>query len=239
MGVVALVFAAFTSSASAGAAENPTAYAKNKTCADFGYTGEFKIDAQPEEGTYTDGDVKGNVPEGFYVEISNVVIDDEGDEKSVTFDWASFVPDGDDEGDGDDPSLVSAVMVKFANGGLIWVYSEGASADTAWSTKDSISHVNFCFGNLTTTTSVDDSTTSSVEDTTTSVDGTTTSLNDTSTTDGTDGTRRAVSRSAGGGAKTLPRTGLVAMLPLIETGFGLVLLGTGMIGVTRKNQEIA
>jgi len=140
-GMVLLAFSAFTAPASA--ATNPTPFDGNPSCLDLGLSG-FKIDAQPEDGTYTttsehvvtEAAPGGTVPASLEIEIDNVVTD--ATAKTVTFDWHATTDDGD--------FSIDVVLVKFANGGLRWDYAQpGQSADTAWSTQDSISHVSFCF----------------------------------------------------------------------------------------------
>ena len=106
---------------------------------------EFKIDSQPEDGDYFEGDaeVKGDLPDGFFISITGV--DTTGD--VVVFDWAAFVADGDDVDTDPDPFPIDIVLVKAGPGGIEYTYTApGAVSDTDLeSPKDSISHVTFCF----------------------------------------------------------------------------------------------
>ena len=65
----------------------------------------------------------------------------------MTFDWSATVADGDDAGTERDPFLIDRVLVKASTGANMWTYDPPASSGTGlYSPKDSISHINFCFG---------------------------------------------------------------------------------------------
>ena len=228
-GMAMLAFTAL-SSQPAGAADNPTAFSTNLSCSDLGFDG-VKIDAQPENGTYSGSDlvveenasVEGTVPTDLEIEISGVV----ATSTMVTFDWHATTDDGD--------FPIDAVLVKFANGGLRWDYAQpGESSDTAWATQDSISHVSFCFdaetGGTTDTGTTDTGTTDTGTTDTGDVLGTTSGGTDTGTT-GNEVLGNTVTRPAAE-ADTLPATGSEDMSLAIA---GSALIGLGAAGLATSS----
>jgi LPXTG-motif cell wall-anchored protein len=126
-----------TVGSSAHAQTNPETFDGNKKCSDLGMAG-LKIDSgNLENTTYAGGDahveVTGDVPDGLEIQISGLV-ETEGE---VRFGWSATL-----EGQ---PFLIDVVLTKVANGGFMWTYASGASSGTAWTDRDSISHVDFCF----------------------------------------------------------------------------------------------
>lgn len=124
----------FTAAASASVEDDPPeAYEKNKTCQNFGYDFGFKLEPQgiPEEKGYIVPPSE-DLPGGATITISNV----ETVNGRVEFDWSSDV-------------AWSAVMVKQADGGLIYEYDPPVMSDQNVQTVEGknsggISHVNFC-----------------------------------------------------------------------------------------------
>jgi LPXTG-motif cell wall-anchored protein len=240
LGTALMAFGYLAPTAQAASVE-PVAYEGNPPCADG--DNEFKINSQPADGTY-DADTpgieqKGDVPDGFYIEISNVVVVDEAP-KSVTFDWAAFV-DGDPD---PTPFEIDYVLVKFGNGGLRYDYDPAVSSDTGLaSTKDSISHVSFCFGEGETTTdgNTDDGTTddgTTDDGTTDDVSATTGSVDDGGTDDTTVPTVAGitVTKPTVAGAvvaRTLPATGS-SDSSLMLLGGALILAGAASLVLRRE-----
>jgi uncharacterized surface anchored protein len=223
-GIVAIVVGVAASPSSA-ASVTPTFFADtaNKTCAELdndGATIEVKVDPNAN-GTY-------NGPNGIQVTISN-------SQNDKSFDWSSNTP-------------VSSVYVKAGAGGSnFYDYDPSALADTnLQSPGDSgngISHISFCFGGNTTTsssTSSTSSTTSSTSSTTATTLGTTTTVAPTTTAAPTTTTAEGVlptqleqTTSTTGAVvagvqqvRTLPRTGLDSTAVLLVLGLGLVAAGT-------------
>jgi LPXTG-motif cell wall-anchored protein len=137
---------------SVGATPDPVEYSGNKTVADYGYDNELKIEMEgdlPVAGFYTVGhadvETKGVMPAGLTIEISDVVLDP--DAKMVFFGWEA-TKDLDEPGDRGAAHLVNIVLVKFANGGLAYSYGEAGASEGIglYSTKDSISHIDFGWG---------------------------------------------------------------------------------------------
>jgi LPXTG-motif cell wall-anchored protein len=220
-GMAMLGFAALASPA--GAIDNPTTYSGNPSCTDLGLSG-LKIDTQPTNGTYHATDAapvstEGTVPDTLEIEISNVMAAD-----TVSFDWHATSEDVD--------FPIDVVLVKFADGGLRWSYAQpGESADTAWSTQDSISHVSFCFDANTGSTD-----TGSTDTGSTDTGSTDTGTTDTGTTDtGTSGAQvlgntitRQGAAAAPAKAETLPATGSEDLSLTIA---GVVLVALGGVGL--------
>jgi hypothetical protein len=247
-GIVLLITAALVQPALGAVAAHP--YDDNLTCAYFGWSSSFKIDRQPTDGDYTATppvETHGTIPAGMIVTISNVVVDTTA--KTVTFDWSTTKSATE--------VRINAVLVKFGNGGLRYDYGQaGATGDVGLqSTKDSISHVDFCFGvyepttttteaattttggqRLTTTTQVVTTTTEAV--TTTTEAAATTTEEPTTTTTAVNPTSEERTPTTGAVAgvqiqRELPRTGL-ATLPLSLMGFGLVGIGLLLMAYDRR-----
>ena len=189
----------------------------NPTCGDFGFDVEFKIDDQPEVGTYEDPN------SDLVVEITEVT---EGN--PMTFSFETNI-------------AVSAVFVKSGNGGILYTFDPPTTVGTDLaSPNDSISHVSFCWNEDTTTTTVTDTTTSTtVKDTTTSTTAgqTTTTMEGATTTAGQASTTVAAgvtttTRPTGG----LPRTG-TNTVPLIALAALLVGGGTALVAATRRSRS--
>ena len=150
VGLALLAFGFIVPQASA-VVTNPTFVdGANPKCDDVevgGFPTDFKIDQQPPDGdstwTTADADLAGDVPASLVIEISNLVQAND----TVTFDWSATVEDGDDAGTDRDPFLIDRVLVKASTGANMWTYDPPASSGTGlYSPKDSISHINFCFG---------------------------------------------------------------------------------------------
>ncbi|MGK2949365.1 MAG: LPXTG cell wall anchor domain-containing protein [Acidimicrobiales bacterium] len=196
----------------------------NPTCVQLGYDYGIKIDAQPENGTYTSFDLETGTTGTFEIEIANAAVVD----GIFEFDWTSTLPEG-------DPQAFDAVFVKQANGGNLYEYPAPVTSDTdLQSTGGGISHVSFCWSDEETTTTVGETTTT-VEETTTTVEETTTTVEETTTTvevegtvvtpeDPEDTTEETVAGVQVG--RELPRTGSSALL---LTGLGTVLVGLGLV----------
>ena len=198
----------------------------NKTCGDFGFDVEFKIDEQPVEGeTYSDTDL------GIEVTITDVT---DGDQ--MTFSFTSNI-------------AVSAVFVKAGNGGILYTFDPPTTVGTDLaSPKDSISHVSFCWNEDTTTTTEqtssttakDTTTSTTAKDTTTSTTArrATTTMEGATTTAGQASTTVAAAvttpttRPSGG----LPRTG-TNTVPLIALAALLVGGGTALVAATRRSRS--
>ncbi len=149
-GLALLTFGVVAPGASA-VDSNPTFVdGANPKCTDQAvgsFPSDFKIDQQPPDGdsTWTTADavLAGDVPATLVIVISNLV---QGG-GTVTFDWSATVADGDDAGTERDPFLIDRVLVKASTGANMWTYDPPASSGTGlYSPKDSISHINFCFG---------------------------------------------------------------------------------------------
>jgi LPXTG-motif cell wall-anchored protein len=181
----------------------PASYEGNLDCADLGLPHEFKIDAQPSNGVYGP------------ITITNVELVD----GRLEFDWSSA-------------SAWDAVLVKQADGGLVYEYVPERASDedvqtVAGQNSGGISHVTFCAD--------DDTPPTTVPETTTTVPETTTTAAEVPTTEaqvlGIVVTRPAPKVL---GAQTLPVTGLDSV-PLAAAGVGLVLLGgAGMLISARR-----
>jgi hypothetical protein len=181
------------------------------------------------------------------VTISNLVVDTTA--KTVTFDWSTT---------GSATEVrINAVLVKFADGGLRYDYGQaGATGDVGLqSTNDSISHVDFCFGEYepttttteaaTTTTTDGQRVTSTTQVVTTTTEAVTTTTEEATTTTEEVTTTAAVSpaseeRTPTTGAvagvqiqRELPRTGL-ATLPLSLMGVGLIGVGLLLMAYDRR-----
>ena len=209
--------------ASATAGRTETSYSGNKTCADFGYDQELKIDEQPTNRTYALGDPKveaKNLTGDVQVTISNVELVD----GRMEFDWSSNVQ-------------WAAVLVKQANGGLFYHYDVPVSADVDVRTVDGqnkggISHVDFCRNRTDETTTTEEPTTTTEEPTTTSsvlgtvVDRPTTS----STVETTDPTVMGVQVVRDG---QLPRTGVESLLAVYAAA-GLIAVGLALMAQGRR-----
>jgi len=189
--------AASPAGASTGDA-NPVPYDGNPDCADIGFTAagdvQYKIDAQPSNGVYGP------------ITISNV----ESPDGRLEFDWSS-------------ESAWDAVLVKQADGGLLYEYVPARMSDedvqtVAGQNSGGISHVTFC--------AHEDTTTTTVPETSTTVPETTTTVAETPTTEaqvlGVVLTRAPDPQVQA--AQTLPVTGRDT-LPLTSAGVGLVLIG--------------
>ena len=193
----------------AAAAANPAPYSGNPSCTDLGLSG-VKINAQPTNDTYDTSDLvkEGVVPASLEIAISNVT----PTSTMVSFDWHATTVDGD--------FPIDVVLVKFANGGLRWSYAQpGQSADHAWATQDSISHVSFCF----------DSNTGSTD----STDSSDTNADSTDSSDSSDSTDNqvlgeTVTRDAAAAPQTLPVTGSEDLSLTIA---GVTLIGLGSAGL--------
>ncbi len=192
LGATLLAIGLATSSADA-VIVNPTHldYDSNPKCGDAevgSFPSDFKIDEQPPAGDSTwdtsEAELDEPVPASLEIVISNLV----SGGGTVTFDWSATVADGDDADTDRDPFLIDRVLVKAGPGANMWTYDPAASSDTGlYSPKDSISHINFCFGPHDGGTTDDGTTTDGTTTDGTTTDGTTT---DGTTTDGTttDGT---------------------------------------------------
>lgn len=226
-GVILLVLAAFV--APAAAATTPTPYEGNPSCADLGFDDGYKIDRQPTDGVYV-------LQEDRSITIANVAVDTV--DKQVFFDWSTSHTD-------ETPFLVNTVLVKFADGGLRYDYgTAGTSGDTGlYSTKDSISHVDFCWIDPTTPSSdtVPTSDTTPTSDTVPTSDTTPTSAT-TPTVPPTvlpssvvQPTQATTAESVLGVQieRQLPMTGGDNLL-LAEVGFGLVLTGIMLLAYENR-----
>ena len=118
----------------------------NPTCADLGFLYGFKIDdiqELPVAGTYPVTEAESGIVGGGTVTISNVVVTD----GVVYFDWSSTIP-------------WDAVTVKQGNGAAVYYYVPASTGDTALhpsltdaEPNGSISHVDFCRDDGTTSSS--------------------------------------------------------------------------------------
>ncbi|MEO6318943.1 MAG: hypothetical protein ABIP36_09190, partial [Acidimicrobiales bacterium] len=158
LGVVSLLFGTGTLAGASVKDPTPTTYTGNPSCADLGFTNEFKIDEQPTAKTYNVGDSKvatvGTLPAGTSVTISNVELVG----GRLEFDFASTV-------------AWSTVLVKQSNGGLRYDYVPATTNDqnvqTTVENSGGISHVSFCGGSTPVTTTTEGPTTTTTEGPTT------------------------------------------------------------------------
>ena len=232
---LALLTFGFVAPGASAADSNPTFVdGANPTCPDQavgGFPSDFKIDQQPPDGdstwTTADAELAGDVPPTLVIVISNLV---QGG-GTVTFDWSATVADGDDAGTERDPFLIDRVLVKASTGANMWTYDPPASSGTGlYSPKDSISHINFCFGphvsELTTTTTEGDTTTTEGDTTTTEGDTTTTGDTTATTGDSVSPSTDSVAPSETVGGVTVAKT---AALPATgANSWSLMILGAAL-----------
>jgi LPXTG-motif cell wall-anchored protein len=216
----------------AGASEEPSSVTSssvvegNPTCAELGeFDHEFKIDAQPEVGTYDD-------PESdLVVTITDVT---EGD--PMTFSFTTNFP-------------VSAVFVKSGPGGILYTFDPPTTVGTDLaSPNDSISHVSFCWDEDETTTTEDhestttekdhESTTTEQHETTTTEKATTTTTveGETTTTAAEVVTTPTTAPPTTTPEGELPRTGST-MVPLVAIGALLLTGGFALLLTTRLRRS--
>ena len=170
---------------------NPIVVPGNPHCADISSGGDqqFKLDP-PVAGLYSIGG-------GDFITVSNFVYDSGN---LISFDWSS-------------DKLVFAVIVKGGTDGAnVYYYSGGSYGDTVLvtPTEQNISHIVFCYGSGTTTTTdpsttttTDPSTTTTTAATTTTTRGTTTTTRGTTTTtQGTTTTTAGTTTTTGGDTTT-------------------------------------
>jgi hypothetical protein len=212
----------------------------NPSCADLGFLYGVKIDdiqGLPVVGTYPVSEAESGIVGGGTVTISNVVLAD----GVVFFDWSSTIP-------------WAAVVVKQGNAAAVYYYVPASTGDTGLhpSLTDgepdgSISHIDLCRDDGTTSsssssssssstsssTSTTEATTSTTQATTSTTEGTTSSVEGTSTSRETETTEQGTTSVLGAvierpAPTALPRTGTsTAVLTLLGTG--LVLLGAGAL----------
>jgi LPXTG-motif cell wall-anchored protein len=196
----------------------------NKTCGDFGFDFEFKIEfgeGDPVAGTFTDPD------SGLVVTISNVTTVG----GQLQFDFTTSFP-------------IDALFVKAGPGGILYTFDPPTTSGTGIvSPKDSVSHISVCWNEVTTTTSSSSTSTSSTSTTSTSTSSTSTTS--TSSTIPGETTTTVVSMTslppttAPGVATTvvsgraLPRTGSTTT-PLLVGSAALLAGGAGLVAGTRR-----